>query len=45
MLLSTNIDKVEIFRVLHEKISLLTRRRSEQNMKSFAKNFRKVWTI
>ena len=35
----TNIDKVKIFHVLHDKVALLTRRRSEREQEIVTKGF------
>ena len=41
-----NIDKVEIFHVLHNKAALLTTRRSERGTRNRHQIiFRKAWTI
>ena len=41
----TNNETVEIFQVLHDKVALLTRRRSEQGARNCEETlFRKVWT-
>ena len=42
----TNIEKVEIFHVLHHKVALPMRRRSEQRTRNqHQRIFGKVWTI
>ena len=44
--LYTNIDKVEIFHILRDKVALLTLRRSEWETRNFNQIiFRKAWTI
>ena len=41
-----NMEKVEIFHVLHHKVALLMRRRSEQRTRNrHQRIFGKVWTI
>ena len=43
---NTNIEKVEILHVLHDKIALLMRRRSERGTRNCHQRLlRKVWTI
>ena len=42
---NTNIEKVEILYVLHDKVTLLRRRRSERGTRNcHQRMFRKVWT-
>ena len=44
--LHTNINKVEMFHVLHNKVAVLMRRRSEQGTKvSKSSQKKKGWTI
>ena len=46
IILSNNIEKVEISHFLHNKVALLTRRRSEWGLRNrHLRIFRKVWAI
>ena len=43
---TSNIEKVQIFYVLHEKVALLMKRRYKRGTRNcHRKFFRKVWTI
>ena len=42
----SNIEKVEILHLLHDKVALLMRKHSERGTRNcHQKGFRKVWTI